>query len=188
MSVWVEIAVFTNLDRSTMSRSTWACELKFDDLIKTFCYLGSRSTWACELKLLTSVCLGSRQRVTLHVSVWVEISLWVSQGCSCRVTLHVSVWVEIWPLSVCLSRAMSRSTWACELKSTSLFPIHAEMPSRSTWACELKFCKISDILSMSWCHAPRERVSWNRISFAFMIPLSVTLHVSVWVEIFDTAE
>ena len=34
-------------------------------------------------------------RVTLHVSVWVEMRLQVYGVCKIAVTLHVSVWVEI---------------------------------------------------------------------------------------------
>ena len=34
-------------------------------------------------------------RVTLHVSVWVEIRIHGSTARQCKVTLHVSVWVEI---------------------------------------------------------------------------------------------
>ena len=77
------------------------------------------------------------------------------------VTLHVSVWVEI----------------------TKKFLTKAMRSSRSTWACELKFAL--------WCtkrnikgHAPRERVSWNNTSKTSRDCASVTLHVSVWVEIF----
>ena len=33
------------------------------------------------------------------------------------------------------------------------------------------------------CHAPRERVSWNKIQDVRCKALRVTLHVSVWVEI-----
>ena len=37
--------------------------------------------------------------------------------------------------------------------------------------------------SYRFCHAPRERVSWNIFYFKWCINLAVTLHVSVWVEI-----
>ena len=40
---------------------------------------------------------------------------------------------------------------------------------------------VSDIFSL--CHAPRERVSWNLFPLFPLLPLCVTLHVSVWVEI-----
>ena len=76
--------------------------------------------------------------VTLHVSVWVEISLFAFYFFLLSVTLHVSVWVEIdhWLVSSCHSQ------------------------SRSTWACELKCIKLH-FRSKQSCHAPRERVSWN---------------------------
>ena len=36
-----------------------------------------------------------------------------------------------------------------------------------------------------WRHAPRERVSWNIFVEERKIPYEVTLHVSVWVEIYN---
>ena len=57
----------------------------------------------------------------------------------------------------------SRSTWACELKSVSVLYRKNSLLSRSTWACELKLqCKKSAVKCLG--HAPRERVSWNKIS------------------------
>ena len=54
--------------------------------------------------------------------------------------------------------------------------------SRSTWACELKSMRdLSQNSTQS--HAPRERVSWNRGGAAPTTITPVTLHVSVWVEI-----
>ena len=98
--------------------------------------------------------------VTLHVSVWVEISFnlfpyeqgsghaprervsWnhhqSSQSLLAIVTLHVSVWVEILVMILLAVLLQSRSTWACELKW-------------SKYQCWLLW----------YCHAPRERVSWN---------------------------
>ena len=98
--------------------------------------------------------------VTLHVSVWVEIH----KVCKCfryaLVTLHVSVWVEIQFLRIFQGYLMSRSTWACELKYEYRAKAHLRSWSRSTWACELKLSK-STPLPLYFCHAPRERVSWN---------------------------
>ena len=98
------------------------------------------------------------------------------------VTLHVSVWVEISIPLIVLGLAKSRSTWACELKFvnavfhvlksvtlhvsvwveiSSLTPAVWVFQSRSTWACELKYgC---------FRYYNQKQV--------------VTLHVSVWVEI-----
>ena len=143
-----------------MSRSTWACELKYAFLHFLNKEVQSRSTWACELKLLClsphHFCLGHAPRervswnnpdtvnnknrqVTLHVSVWVEIALIPLLPKIDKVTLHVSVWVEI--------------------------------TNKSTTE------------NIANCHAPRERVSWNvKITFAKLV-CKVTLHVSVWVEI-----
>ena len=57
---------------------------------------------------------------------------------------------------------MSRSTWACELKSPPSADKKDTALSRSTWACELKSPWILYIVR-SECHAPRERVSWNEV-------------------------
>ena len=79
-----------------------------------------------------------QQSVTLHVSVWVEISIGCNVVTLCyrhaprervswnqyyimilavwNVTLHVSVWVEIAVPWLLPPPATSRSTWACELK------------------------------------------------------------------------
>ena len=99
------------------------------------------------------------------------------------VTLHVSVWVEIQPQSVKNTRSGSRSTWACELKYYESIEFPFAPMSRSTWACELK---CNRLLSSLWQnrHAPRERVSWNPQHLHPSGQPTVTLHVSVWVEIF----
>ena len=98
------------------------------------------------------------------------------------VTLHVSVWVEIEEEMLRVSMGESRSTWACELKWFVRGGMKPKDESRSTWACELKYsCYLRN--SYRFCHAPRERVSWNIFYFKWCINLAVTLHVSVWVEI-----
>ena len=50
VSVWVEMIPQSQQERQLLSRSTWACELKYQccDLVND--YMQSRSTWACELK------------------------------------------------------------------------------------------------------------------------------------------
>ena len=53
VSVWVEIIIKSYKYSKLMSRSTWACELKYK---RWLCHFG----WLC---------------VTLHVSVWVEIKI-----------------------------------------------------------------------------------------------------------------
>ena len=55
-------------------------------------------------------------KVTLHVSVWVEIVNQLANVIINVVTLHVSVWVEIVKDSSNNTCLRSRSTWACELK------------------------------------------------------------------------
>ncbi len=142
----------------TLHVSVWV-EILYD------CYVvnavRSRSTWACELKFSHHVRSCSRLFVTLHVSVWVEMMIAVSIAAVIAVTLHVSVWVEIALDKICLAVFESRSTWACELKFLIL-------------------CKCQ----LDTGHAPRERVSWNRQCLLCIFLNRVTLHVSVWVEIF----
>ena len=81
------------------SRSTWACELKYQRMLCIWNDRGSRSTWACELKW----------KFDCKTSWWTQV------------TLHVSVWVEIIIVTIGSIIRMSRSTWACELKSRYLF-------------------------------------------------------------------
>ena len=142
----------------------------------------SRSTWACELKWRRQRASNGYARVTLHVSVWVEILVLVCSflllyrhaprervswnlGFSpptfdVVVTLHVSVWVEI-----CRKNGQ-RSIYCVTLHVSVWVEIHERTrvynvnKSRSTWACELKLLRLKRIFN-TWCHAPRERVSWN---------------------------
>ena len=119
----------------------------------------SRSTWACELKF--PFCLivfypdrhAPRERVSWNSARYTNFI-------RSFVTLHVSVWVEISMLLFPRLVMSSRSTWACELKFYhSSRHFHART-SRSTWACELK-CSAAEQIVEQCCHAPRERVSWN---------------------------
>ena len=166
VSVWVEIYCTAQTDGERSSRSTWACELKSIVQQLVCWWLMSRSTWACELKL---------QTWPPHMTVW-------------HVTLHVSVWVEMTAFQVEKSSRLSRSTWACELKSPvamATWPIppvtlHVSVwveigtfsvsedgtVSRSTWACELKLKRALKYTFYCRSHAPRERVSWNLESFS----------------------
>ena len=185
----------------------------------------SRSTWACELKWSMGVFWQRNSHVTLHVSVWVEIKLQENKMLYVR---SRSTWAcelkyrNVWfRQRTCGSRStwacelkfsfshtqrysrQSRSTWACELKWNYLQFLHrlkchaprervswnanfynsigVNAKSRSTWACELKFIFLSrDFLVLR--HAPRERVSWNLKLRTFRHSVWVTLHVSVWVE------
>ena len=59
---------------------------------------------------------GEEVKVTLHVSVWVEIECFNLVFNVLDVTLHVSVWVEILLIPYNQQLFWSRSTWACELK------------------------------------------------------------------------
>ena len=144
-------------------------------------------------------------RVTLHVSVWVEIFLKKFYFLCITVTLHVSVWVEIVIITApCLrnTRHAPRERVSWNVHATPLlvrgvshaprervswnfisyYTWLAHHRSRSTWACELKFLQGCSAGNSS-CHAPRERVSWNDTIGIARFQVFVTLHVSVWVEI-----
>ena len=141
------------------------------------------------------------------------ISFSLHNSCSnkmCQVILtkplHVSVWVEISTLRWEIRMLWSRSTWACELKfrKTRQAERHDVTLHVSVWVEIYQLVR-----NVPWVigHAPRERVSWNdsgdhcvgylirsrstwacELKFSDAVPLSpirtVTLHVSVWVEIF----
>ena len=130
--------------------------------IRTFWDTQSRSTWACELKFNCSFvkplakCHAPRERVSWNFSNNIcsfapfrhaprERVSWnvksILATFSSTVTLHVSVWVEIENYCSACPRGMSRSTWACELKWQHKAHSWLIVKSRSTWACELKFCR-----------------------------------------------
>ena len=99
-------------------------------------------------------------RVTLHVSVWVEITYKRCLNSAVFVTLHVSVWVEIWKRVLnryCYLVTLHVSVWVeiskvCLDHMEELVTLHV-----SVWV-EMTIWKNWQIFSR---HAPRERVSWN---------------------------
>ena len=99
-------------------------------------------------------------RVTLHVSVWVEILNEDVLETHFNVTLHVSVWVEIADVTATYDGVTSRSTWACELKcivgATVAASFRHAPRERVSWNTN-SYCGQATAI----CHAPRERVSWN---------------------------
>ena len=144
-----------------VSRSTWACELKWYFQRKSRRAQKSRSTWACELKFELSGLVEDFKR--------------------------------------------SRSTWACELKCDrrsyrSFTDCHAPRERVSWNVLHIALLPIARCHAprerVSWntpegtyvpkiaCHAPRERVSWNLNCSKSISLFCVTLHVSVWVEIY----
>ena len=160
VSVWVEIDLDNQGYLCNQSRSTWACELKFVIIVILLFNRSSRSTWACELK-----CFLHAMIVMLYRHAPRERVSW---NCTCRRRSvrrggHAPRERVSW----------NATRWLC----CGLHPT-----SRSTWACELK-CTLETLYIISLNgHAPRERVSWNEKSNAHSKKKSVTLHVSVWVE------
>ena len=120
----------------------------------------SRSTWACELKFWRLFILvrffGSR-------STWAcELKYGIWQFRQGKRTSHAPRERVSWNLDICQE----------ELKAISHAP-----RERVSWNT-----KCIAIWNKERSHAPRERVSWNtRNNFAARTT-SVTLHVSVWVE------
>ena len=162
VSVWVEMEIFKRFACFDMSRSTWACELKFC-IAEPYSQLSvkSRSTWACELKYkyeydkLVDTRHAPRERVS-----------WNGLFKSSR-----------------LAAFWSRSTWACELKCIVLIkivPVFARHAPRERVSWNALWQRAMQDTSS---HAPRERVSWNAPLLLRRSRLCVTLHVSVWVEI-----
>ena len=162
VSVWVEIVtVPTYLPKKSMSRSTWACELKW------YGYYLLRISPA----------------VTLHVSVWVEILNFRKFHITSNVTLHVSVWVEMFSMIFTRLSILSRSTWACELKWQ--WCCNAENPWSvtlhvSVWV-EMNFYLTRCRKLLVTLHVSVWVEIWP--IFWYLTQKIVTLHVSVWVEI-----
>ncbi len=164
------------------SRSTWACELKWNLVLNYSPVQRSRSTWACELKWIeSSYAKGERGHAPRERVSWNVLSISFDKvslksrstwACELKYFLHFL----FFPLSCHAPRERvswnavlvtldnevieSRSTWACELKSKICLPMSTTFSSRSTWACELKSWHGKEC-SPCGCHAPRERVSWN---------------------------
>ena len=166
-----------------LSRSTWACELKWL-VYSPLCWNEmSRSTWACELKCTTSLYTAWRVRVTLHVSVWVEIYCGGRGVATSSVTLHVSVWVEMLVV-LChwrtLRVTLHVSVWVEIVVIIALTKSINRHAPRERVSWNFHECG-GDIQAVR--HAPRERVSWNDHRLQQAHEIQVTLHVSVWVEI-----
>ena len=86
---------YNSIGVNAKSRSTWACELKYNgDSVSPERSGGhaprERVSWN---KIVIFII--SPLRVTLHVSVWVEIARRLPVVEEQIVTLHVSVWVEM---------------------------------------------------------------------------------------------
>ena len=173
-------------------------------LLKSHCHVTLHvSVW---VEILYRYRQRNVSKVTLHVSVWVEIRQGRIQRAVQLVTLHVSVWVEMTLIILRTLKMSSRSTWACELKSSQKqerkrTSRHAPR-ERVSWNAvphnawhTAKSHAPRERVSWNWLlrtdrvhyprHAPRERVSWNESHSWYRYLILVTLHVSVWVEIWE---
>ena len=147
-----------------MSRSTWACELKFS--VHSLCdnWIARHAprervswNWIIYVLFRKRHCHAPRERVSWNEEI-------KESKRKEAVTLHVSVWVEIPIHSRKHWAKMSRSTWACELKyecwwQNSEVSGHAPR-ERVSWNEQMPDNSVDEI-----GHAPRERVSWNSLSW-----------------------
>ena len=160
VSVWVEIPKRYYKAWSQWSRSTWACELKFEYEKHRLCYVRhaprERVSWNDKIHILWY-----NLYVTLHVSVWVEIGAKRKSKFKTCVTLHVSVWVEM--------------TRFLNLREKKQVTLHV-----SVWVEIEEFST-----KHSWYSVTLHVSVWVEIFIIghFIVRLLVTLHVSVWVEI-----
>ena len=144
MSVWVEILLFNVLylilaGHAPRERVSWNTAVK--------------------IAVIAVLCHAPRERVS-----WNYKQKKTRPRGSCHAPRERVSWNICHSLSP-LILAPSRSTWACELKSSIKTGSPMFHSSRSTWACELK---LTNARQQRWrdSHAPRERVSWN---FSFFV-------------------
>ena len=116
VSVWVEILPLSSMEEVssvTLHVSVWV-EIELADQV-AICDVRSRSTWACELKYIMNnygIQLAGhapRERVSWN-------GVWRRHNRSWKVTLHVSVWVEIASIlfngfSCCSHAPRERVSW-----------------------------------------------------------------------------
>ena len=204
VSVWVEMDFQKLLTVFGLSRSTWACELKCSNEPTSLYCVGhaprERVSWNLQSRWCwyhwwshaprervswNSIPLQNRQEllVTLHVSVWVEIITFNIPVCQICVTLHVSVWVEIFHssflrMNIVCHAPRERVSWNINHHNAIFRSVRHAPRERVSWNI-----RQTENERISQSHAPRERVSWNCSQCFKFIVNSVTLHVSVWVEI-----
>ena len=166
-----------------MSRSTWACELKFVKICKYGWGLWSRSTWACELKFNHYEISTNFIRVTLHVSVWVEMlseysSASVKSRHAPRERVSWNIRIKLLKIFKVSHAPRERVSWNASYRNAAAFSCCHAPRERVSWNEN-----VVDMGKQILGHAPRERVSWNCLSRQYNFRYIVTLHVSVWVEI-----
>ena len=170
----------------TMSRSTWACELKWTTLDLPQLEHVSRSTWACELKLRSCLSRFSANSVTLHVSVWVEIDRLaaVSMLYSSRSTwaCELKFWLSLYYFYGVRHAPRERVSWNGKdynLGDTILVTLHVSVWVEIRQICLFLFCFVVTLHVSVW-------VEIQRLNKMVVLLRNVTLHVSVWVEIWGS--
>ena len=142
------------------SRSTWACELKFDitqSEVARWCHAPrERVSWnlPCRWAVKRICSHAPRERVSWNQMISKKYGSGLCHAPRERVSWNI-IYNTHKPLTT--SHApRERVSW----NSDHLTPVTTTRPSRSTWACELKSHFLHFIFS-PFRHAPRERVSWN---------------------------
>ena len=145
-----------------MSRSTWACELKFEDVKRVIKALKSRSTWACELKF-KKVCYNKRAK--LSRSTWAcELKCWISRRQK-NENSHAP---------------RERVSWNQHIVGITSIPLCHAPRERVSWNDHKIFGDTEELVTL--------HVSvWVEMLFETTLASTadVTLHVSVWVEILE---
>ena len=144
-----------------LTKPTWACELKYDifDSFATFDRHAPRErvSWNLFLPLeyRAQSCHAPRERVSWNAKSKPHGE--IHKGHAPR----------------------ERVSWNADVKPMHIEGYRHAPRERVSWNCSIISYNYNAI-----SHAPRERVSWNVKHFYSIIPHLVTLHVSVWVEIF----
>ena len=161
--LWVEISpTHWYPEHYRSSASSWGCELKYD--LREDCVDGESVSlfvrlWVEIFETLHSptvhpgqplreavswnIEIGSIQNsflVSLFVRLWVEIDRKQQKRWNVWVSLFVRLWVEmsLTMPQICL-RALSASSWGCELKYPLRGRLVLPFRSASSWGCELKY-------------------------------------------------
>ena len=183
MSVWVEIHVNILITRFSKSRSTWACELKFQMWV-VWQNLWShapreRVSWNNSISRVSKRCRrhAPRERVSWNLRTW-KTAL-TKEEC------HAPRERVSWNLSSIMRdrdntghAPRERVSWNTNILVS--FINHSSHAPRERVSWNLNISRAAIQLSR---HAPRERVSWNDTPIQYTCFRRVTLHVSVWVEI-----
>ena len=181
---WLPIYCVANLFliQYLESHSTWVRELKFFD--RCICgHHSSRTPRECvSWNWFQRRIILMRREVALHVSAWVEISLFSVVGTTGR---SHSTWVRELKYGWTLRKALSdgRTPRECVSWNSHYSTKWSKWQGRTPREC-VSWNPIRKHLELyPKCRTPRECVSWNTQRKGTANRKRVALHVSAWVEI-----